>query len=187
MEDCLKLVDKCGLPGKFKAWIYQHGILQRLLWPLLTSGLQCPIVNSGSHGEDNKFLSQKMDGRAQKFNKSWAVLYRKQVADATQKPDRRIQGHKGSPSHHAAEQWEWEGQGGRCTGHHRKKMEGRQGSGWSGSTSSAQWHRWKCCKRQVGVWVHYTFTLEQSQWKERRTLVRMKSAEWKKKPGSQRL
>jgi len=35
MEDWLKLVDKCGLPGKFKAWIYQHGILPRLLWPLL--------------------------------------------------------------------------------------------------------------------------------------------------------
>ena len=28
-------VDKSGLPGKFKAWIYQHGILPRLLWPLL--------------------------------------------------------------------------------------------------------------------------------------------------------
>ncbi|XP_061589349.1 uncharacterized protein LOC133454644 [Cololabis saira] len=31
----LKAVDKSGLPGKFKAWIYQHGILPRLLWPLL--------------------------------------------------------------------------------------------------------------------------------------------------------
>ncbi|XP_058485986.1 uncharacterized protein LOC131459868 [Solea solea] len=28
-------VDKSGLPGKFKAWIYQHGILPRILWPLL--------------------------------------------------------------------------------------------------------------------------------------------------------
>ncbi|XP_062387675.1 uncharacterized protein LOC134076569 [Sardina pilchardus] len=31
----LSAVDKSGLPGKFKAWIYQHGILPRLLWPLL--------------------------------------------------------------------------------------------------------------------------------------------------------
>ncbi|XP_049897834.1 uncharacterized protein LOC126388657 [Epinephelus moara] len=31
----LTAVDKSGLPGKFKAWIYQHGILPRLLWPLL--------------------------------------------------------------------------------------------------------------------------------------------------------
>ncbi|KAL0159871.1 hypothetical protein M9458_043596, partial [Cirrhinus mrigala] len=31
-----------GLPGKFKAWIYQHGILPRLLWPLLK--YQVPIT-----------------------------------------------------------------------------------------------------------------------------------------------
>ena len=31
----MKTVDKSGLPGKYKAWIYQHGILPRLLWPLL--------------------------------------------------------------------------------------------------------------------------------------------------------
>ena len=31
----LTAVDKSGLPGKFKAWMYQHGILPRLLWPLL--------------------------------------------------------------------------------------------------------------------------------------------------------
>ena len=31
----LSAVDKSGLPGKFKAWIYQHGILPHLLWPLL--------------------------------------------------------------------------------------------------------------------------------------------------------
>ncbi|XP_062272394.1 LOW QUALITY PROTEIN: uncharacterized protein LOC133978067 [Scomber scombrus] len=28
-------VDKSGLPGRFKAWIYQHSILPRVLWPLL--------------------------------------------------------------------------------------------------------------------------------------------------------
>jgi hypothetical protein len=28
-------VDRSGLPGKYKAWCYQHGILPRLLWPLL--------------------------------------------------------------------------------------------------------------------------------------------------------
>ena len=31
----LQAVDRSGLPGKFKAWIYQHGILPRILWPLL--------------------------------------------------------------------------------------------------------------------------------------------------------
>lgn len=28
-------IDKSGLPGKFKAWMYQHGVLPRILWPLL--------------------------------------------------------------------------------------------------------------------------------------------------------
>jgi len=31
----LGVVDKSELPGKFKAWIYQHGILPRILWPIL--------------------------------------------------------------------------------------------------------------------------------------------------------
>ncbi|KAK0148843.1 hypothetical protein N1851_010754 [Merluccius polli] len=34
LEAWLATVDKSGLP-KFKAWIYQHGILPRILWPLL--------------------------------------------------------------------------------------------------------------------------------------------------------
>lgn len=35
LEGWLKDFDKTGLPGKFKVWIYQHGILPRILWPLL--------------------------------------------------------------------------------------------------------------------------------------------------------
>ncbi|XP_038154112.1 uncharacterized protein LOC119791846 [Cyprinodon tularosa] len=35
LEAWLATVDKSGLPGKFKAWVYQHGILPRILWPLL--------------------------------------------------------------------------------------------------------------------------------------------------------
>lgn len=31
----LTAIDKSGLPGKFKTCIYQHGVLPRLLWPLL--------------------------------------------------------------------------------------------------------------------------------------------------------
>ncbi|XP_024141063.1 uncharacterized protein LOC112154399 [Oryzias melastigma] len=31
----LVAIDKSGLPGKFKTWMYQHGVLPRLLWPLL--------------------------------------------------------------------------------------------------------------------------------------------------------
>ena len=31
----MRNIDKTGLPGKFKAWIYQHGLLPRIAWPLL--------------------------------------------------------------------------------------------------------------------------------------------------------
>lgn len=31
LEICLTTVDKSGLPGKFKAWIYNHGILPQIL------------------------------------------------------------------------------------------------------------------------------------------------------------
>ena len=31
-EGWLKKIEKSGLPGKFKAWLYQHGLLPRLMW-----------------------------------------------------------------------------------------------------------------------------------------------------------
>ena len=34
-DEWLKALERSGLPGKYKAWGYQHGILPRLLWPLL--------------------------------------------------------------------------------------------------------------------------------------------------------
>lgn len=40
----LTAIDKSGLPGKFKAWIYQHGVLPRLLWPLLVYELSISTV-----------------------------------------------------------------------------------------------------------------------------------------------
>lgn len=35
LETCLATVDKSGLPGRFKVWLYQHCILSHMLWPLL--------------------------------------------------------------------------------------------------------------------------------------------------------
>lgn len=43
----LTTVDKSGLPGKFKAWIYQHGILPRLLRPVLM--YEVPITTMESY------------------------------------------------------------------------------------------------------------------------------------------
>lgn len=35
LDGWFRTVDKSGLPGKFKAQVNQHGILPRILWPLL--------------------------------------------------------------------------------------------------------------------------------------------------------
>ncbi|XP_056127556.1 uncharacterized protein LOC130105540 [Rhinichthys klamathensis goyatoka] len=51
----LSAVDKSGLPGRFKAWIYQHGILPRLLWPLLI--YEVPITTvEGFERKVSRFL-----------------------------------------------------------------------------------------------------------------------------------
>lgn len=46
LDGWLKSLDKYGLPGKFKAWIYQHGILPRILWPLLVYTVPITTVES---------------------------------------------------------------------------------------------------------------------------------------------
>ncbi len=38
----LRTVDKSGLPGRF--WVYQHGILPRILWPLLIYEVPMTVV-----------------------------------------------------------------------------------------------------------------------------------------------
>ncbi|TWW59294.1 hypothetical protein D4764_06G0008240, partial [Takifugu flavidus] len=42
----LTKVDKSGLPGRFKAWIYQYSILPRVLWPLLVYAVPVTTVES---------------------------------------------------------------------------------------------------------------------------------------------
>ena len=45
-EFWLARVDKSGLPGRFKAWIYQHAVLPRILWPLFVYDSPITIVES---------------------------------------------------------------------------------------------------------------------------------------------
>ena len=35
LHQWLRLIDKSGPPGKYKAWIYQHCVLSRLMWMML--------------------------------------------------------------------------------------------------------------------------------------------------------
>ena len=44
LKEWMEKVDKSGLPGKFKAWCYQHGVLPRLLWPLLVYEVPATIA-----------------------------------------------------------------------------------------------------------------------------------------------
>ncbi|XP_063054019.1 uncharacterized protein LOC134448252 [Engraulis encrasicolus] len=46
LDGWLKSVDKSGLPGKYKAWVYQHGILPRILWPLLVYAIPLTTVET---------------------------------------------------------------------------------------------------------------------------------------------
>jgi hypothetical protein len=46
VEDGLKNIDRCGLPGKFKAWLYQHALLPRLIWPMMLYDIPSTTVEA---------------------------------------------------------------------------------------------------------------------------------------------
>ncbi len=54
----LTKVDKSGLPGRFKAWIYQHSILPRVLWPMLIYAV--PMDNSWVPRKEDQWLSSEV-------------------------------------------------------------------------------------------------------------------------------
>lgn len=53
----LTAIDKSGLPGKFKAWMYQHGVLPRLLWLLLVYEVPVTTVEA-SERSVSQFLQR---------------------------------------------------------------------------------------------------------------------------------
>ncbi|XP_038549725.1 uncharacterized protein LOC119883236 [Micropterus salmoides] len=54
-EDWLRRIEKSGLPGKFKAWLYQHGLLPRLIW--LVTVYEAPLTSvEGVERKINKHL-----------------------------------------------------------------------------------------------------------------------------------
>ena len=46
LEEWLTKIDKSGLPGQFKAWLFQHAVLPWILWPLLVYDI--PITTTES-------------------------------------------------------------------------------------------------------------------------------------------
>ncbi|XP_032371806.1 uncharacterized protein LOC116689383 [Etheostoma spectabile] len=55
MEEWLRRIEKSGLPGKFKAWLYQHGLLPRLMWLLTVYEVPMTCVE-GMERKINKYL-----------------------------------------------------------------------------------------------------------------------------------
>ncbi|KAK3520023.1 hypothetical protein QTP70_010861 [Hemibagrus guttatus] len=49
------MTEKSGLPGKYKAWGYQHGVVPRLLWPLLVYEVSVSTVE-GLERKINTYL-----------------------------------------------------------------------------------------------------------------------------------
>lgn len=46
LQEGLKQIERSGLPGKYKAWLFQNGLLPRLMWPLMlyeitTTAVEC--------------------------------------------------------------------------------------------------------------------------------------------------
>ena len=46
LEEWLTKIDKSGLPGRFKAWLFQHAVLLRILWPFLIYDILITTVES---------------------------------------------------------------------------------------------------------------------------------------------
>ena len=103
----MKKTDHCGLPGKFKAWLYQNSLLPRLIWPLMlyedpsstvdaleriTSrhlrkwlGIPPSFTSKGLHGKSNK-LQLPLSSLVEKFKTTKTRL----VLALRDSPDERI-------------------------------------------------------------------------------------------------
>ena len=54
LEEWLTKIDKSGLPGRFKAWLFQHAVLPRILWPLLVYDIPIITVESLERAISNR-------------------------------------------------------------------------------------------------------------------------------------
>ena len=54
LEEWLTKIDKSGLPGRFKAWLFQHAVLPRILWPLIVYDIPITTVESLERAISNR-------------------------------------------------------------------------------------------------------------------------------------
>ena len=75
IEKWLLSVDESELPGKFKVWIFQHGILPRILWPLMLYDFLLYTVEK----MESKFGNRLRQWLGVPPSFSNAALYRKDI------------------------------------------------------------------------------------------------------------
>ena len=54
LEEWLTKIDRRGLPGRFKAWLFQYAVLPRVLWPLLVYHISITTVESLERAISNR-------------------------------------------------------------------------------------------------------------------------------------
>ena len=89
VEDGLKKIDRCGLPGKFKAWLYQHALLPRLIWPLMLYEVPSTTVEALERIQPT---SQEVAWSPTKFHEHRTLWEDKQTTAPTIFTGRRVQG-----------------------------------------------------------------------------------------------
>ena len=67
-EEWMRKIDRSGLPGKYKAWCYQHGVLPRLLWPLMIYDEPLTIVEK---------MERKISGHLTLYSALYTFVYTK--------------------------------------------------------------------------------------------------------------
>ena len=80
-ETWMAQIYKSGLPGKYEAWSYQHGILPRLLWPLLVyEVLMATVENLERKIKEHLYVSMV---QAERLEQHCMAQHRKQAVIAT--------------------------------------------------------------------------------------------------------
>ena len=62
-EESLKVIDQCGLLGKYKVWYLQFMLIPKLLWPLLIYDISTSTVEA-------------MEAKINKYTRKWLGAHR---------------------------------------------------------------------------------------------------------------
>lgn len=84
LESLMNIIDNSALTEKYKAWIYQHGILLRVLWHLLMFDVPLTSVKS-----------QNQNSPCPEVQQHWFILHGSKDENTINVNRREIQSHQG--------------------------------------------------------------------------------------------